>query len=179
MSKYYDIVNNAKPLDIVFTHKRESLLNMIIWAFLSSESKARSKKIRKTSHVLIYLGDGEVAEVAEWGRVRHKVKRYKRKDYIVTLGRIDKSLYNYSVVYWHAKHSRKKIWYDYIRLFLLGLQRLFGFKMVGDFTKSAMICSEWICSLFMNGGLRLSKKDCCDVTPLDLQMTKPVIIHKI
>ena len=69
-----------------------------------------------------------------------------------------------------AERAAGKVKYDYTRIGILVIQKLFGLmKTVGDYTENAMICTEWCVEAFMAVGIKLMPgRSACSVTPLDL-----------
>ena len=165
----YDIINIVVPYSIIFVYNKGSLLHRLIWKFSKRRVEKRLKYLKKTAHVLLYLRNGRVAEVDGKGLRIKRVRNYNKSKFTVQLGVVSGEI-NGEALEIFAERAEGKIKYDYIRLIIIAVSKIFGFKKkIGDYTQDTMICTEWCVTAFraISRDL-LPGMEACNVTPLDL-----------
>lgn len=148
--------------DIILVYNKQSWIHRLI-------AKVTSRNpTMKASHSLMYLFDDLVAE-AGWTGTRIK----NLEEYIVGKHTIHICRYKDKLTQDQIQKITRSalinagICYSYIQLAGLLFKYIFHFKAIGDLSKKAMICSEYNCRAYKDGGIYLFDKNCAEVVPQD------------
>jgi len=174
--KYYDL-SGLKKWDIIGEYKFSLLARLIYFFSTLWDKTAQRKRNVKVAHLRLYIGNGETIHMQWSGLKRKKLPNYSKKRYIIDIARV-KGKYDQALLEKVVSETLLKApKYDFLRLPIILVRKVFRLGSVVDFKKKLMICSELISICFKAAGIVLvpGLYD-CDVTPWDIMTSKSVTL---
>lgn len=175
-------MRDIKTGDILYVFDRKSFISHLIW-FFSSHFGSGSKRMRhKVSHVAMVSSDTNYVIEADWKGVKKtSLSQYFNKSrYSLRIGypNGDEGVYNSEKRNLAANYAISKLGLHYpkIQIFAIAIKKLFGFDKVGDWDKSAMICSELVLNALDSIGVKgIVQIEYSEATPVDILNSEKMV----
>lgn len=161
-----DYKSKIQPLDILIVYNPRSWLHRLIYGVTHY----------KAGHVALYLGDGMIIEANSTGVHRKQWKNYREgmKVYIARpLSITETSELKIRSACLDMENDR----YAFLQLAMIFIKNLFRVRHVPDVSKQAVICSEFVATVFLAGGINLCPGiNPWEVTPGDIMKSNSVYL---
>jgi len=153
MAKSIEYTQYLKNGDIVLTYNKKNLFSRLI----AKCSKVKGNDFKASHAILVLSTDfGLMAESAFPGGVKiKKYHRYKKGKNVVYILRIkDFSNEQYQLLVKSAV-EKEGLKYSLLQVFALLIKYIFKVKAIGDVSKRAMVCSEYVSQIFKDSTMDL------------------------
>lgn len=138
-----ELIPNLLPGDLIFTFDKGSILSWIIWKVTKKDVRNKDR----ISHVIIYLGEGLIADLLYYGLVIRNILVYDKQRFKVMACR-PIGLENPEGVTMACKNLAGVEKYSIFQLVLFFFMKVLGKTKSFDSRKTASICSEFVSRLY-------------------------------